>query len=134
MTAHASGAFDVTITPQTPSDKAAEGGIGRMSIDKHFHGDLDGTSKGEMLAAFTADNGSAVYVAIEKVSATLGGRGGTFVLNHTGISTRDGQQLTVNVSPESGTGQLAGLTGSMKINIVDKKHFYEFDYALPDAP
>ncbi len=133
MTMHASGAFDVKITPQTPSDIATEAGLGRMTIDKRFHGDLDGTGKGEMLASFTESNGAAVYVAIEKVTGTLGGRSGTFVLHHAGTSTREGQQLTVSVAPSSGTGELTGLAGTMKINITEKKHFYEFDYALPAA-
>ncbi len=131
---HAAGSFDVKITPQAPSDIATTAGLGRMTIDKEFHGDLNGTSKGEMLAAMIDANGAAVYVALEKVTGTLGEHTGTFVLHHTGTGTKNGQALTVGVAPESGTGGFAGMTGTMKINIVDKKHFYEFDYTLPAHP
>lgn len=132
MTKHASGAFDVKVTPQKPDNPEAEAAnLGRMSLDKKFHGDLDGTSKGEMLAAMSEVKGSAGYVAMERVSGTLSGRGGTFVLLHQGIMTRGIPQLSVTVVPDSGTGDLAGLTGSMTIKIEEGKHFYEFEYQLP---
>lgn len=128
MTNRASGTFDVKLTPQTPADEASS--LGRMSIDKQFHGDLEGTSKGEMLAAMTAVQGSAGYVAIERVTGTLKGRHGTFVLQHSGLMNRGTPQLTVTVVPDSGTDQLAGLTGTMKIDIADGKHSYVFEYTL----
>ena len=128
MTSHARGTFDVKLTPQT-DDKSA-GAVGRMSLDKQYHGDLEGTSKGEMLAVSTAVQGSAGYVAMEQVSGTLHGHSGTFALQHSGTMTRGTPQLSITVVPDSGTGQLAGITGTMTINIVDGKHFYEFDYAL----
>jgi uncharacterized protein DUF3224 len=129
----ASGTFDVKMTPQ--KDEGAEGSnLARMSIDKQFHGDLEGTSKGEMLSAMTSVQGSAGYVAIEQVSGTLKGRSGTFVLQHSGLMTRGTPQLTIVVVPDSGTGQLAGLAGKMTINIADGKHSYEFEYTLPGAP
>jgi hypothetical protein len=103
-----------------------------MSIDKQFHGDLEGTGKGEMLTAGT-DTGSAVYVAIERVTGTLQGRSGTFVLVHHGTMTRDAQQLTITVVPDSGTDQLVGLAGAMAINIVDGKHLYDFEYTLAET-
>jgi len=132
MPTHASGAFDVKITPQP--DKDADPALGRMSIDKQYHGDLEGTSKGQMLTAGTDVKGSAVYVAIEKVSGTLKGRNGTFILHHTGIMTRGVPQLSITVAPDSGAGQLAGITGKMVINIApDGKHSYEFEYTLPEA-
>ncbi|HTD03594.1 DUF3224 domain-containing protein [Undibacterium sp.] len=131
MTHHISGSFDVKLTPQTSPDKAADAVPGRMSIDKQFHGDLDAHSLGEMLAAVSNVKGSAGYVAIEQVTGKLQGRSGTFVLQHSGTMTRGTPQLSVSVVPDSGTGELAGLTGQMKINIVDGKHFYEFDYTLP---
>jgi hypothetical protein len=130
----ASGTFDVTLAPQIASDKGGDAALSRMSIDKVFHGDLEGTSKGEMLAAGTDVKGSAGYVAMERVNGTLRGHSGTFVLQHSGTMTRGAPQLTITVVPDSGTGQLVGLTGKMGINIVDGKHFYDFEYTLPQAP
>jgi hypothetical protein len=118
--------------PQTTEDKAE--GFGRMTIDKQFHGALEGTSKGEMLTAGTEVKGSAGYVAIEKVSGTLQGRSGTFVLQHSGTMTRGTPELTITVVPDSGTGQLVGLAGKMTIKITaDGKHSYEFEYTLTEA-
>ena len=134
MMNHATGTFEVKLTPQRPDNKEAESaGVGRMSIDKKFSGDLEATSQGEMLAAMTAVKGSAGYVAIERVSGTLHGRNGTFVLQHSGTMTRGTPQLSITVVPDSGTEELTGLTGSMTIKIDGGNHFYEFDYALPDA-
>lgn len=131
MTNQANGMFDVKLTPQAPDDKSDEGAVpGRMSIDKQFHGDLEATSKGQMLAAGTAVQGSAGYVAIERVSGTLHGRAGTFILQHSGTMNRGTPQLSVTVVPDSGTGQLAGLSGRMAIIIADGKHSYEFEYTL----
>jgi hypothetical protein len=104
-----------------------------MSIDKQFHGGLEGTSRVEMLTASTDVKGSAVYVAIEQFTGTLAGRKGTFLLHHTGIMTRGAPQLTVSVVPDSGTGQLVGLTGEMNITIADGKHSYDFAYTLPES-
>ena len=133
MTTHASGTFDVKITPQKPDNKEAESAnLSRMSIDKQFQGDLAGTSKGEMMAASTEVKGSAVYVALERVTGTLRGRTGTFVLQHSGVMTRGTPHLTITVVPDSGTGQLVGLTGKMMINIDNGKHSYEFEYTLPE--
>ena len=130
MTIHARGPFDVKITPLA-NDAPSEGSpLGRMSIDKQFHGDLEATSKGEMLTAVTAIKNSAAYVAIERVTGTLHGRRGTFVLQHTGIMTRGTGQLTVAVVPDSGTGDLEGLVGTMSITIVGREHSYDFEYGL----
>ena len=133
VTAHASGTFEVKVTPQTSEGKTESATIGRMSIDKQFHGDLEGTSKGEMLTAGTEVKGSAGYVAIEKVSGTLQGRSGTFVLQHSGTMTRGTPELTITVVPDSGTGQLVGLAGKMTIKIADGKHSYDFEYTLTEA-
>jgi hypothetical protein len=130
MKTHASGSFDVKLTPQEGADKAEGDAVGRMSIDKQFYDDLEAIGRGAMLAASTAVKGSAGYVAIEKVSGTLDGRSGTFVLQHSGTMSRGAPQLTITVVPDSGTGELVGLTGKMAINIVDGKHYYEFDYVL----
>jgi hypothetical protein len=130
---HATGTFEVKTEPQPPEDKAGGAAIGRLLLDKHFHGDLEATSKGTMLAAGTAVKGSAGYVAIEVVTGTLHGHTGTFVLQHTGTMTRGTPQLTITVVPDSGTGQLLGLTGKMTINIADGKHSYNFEYTLPEA-
>ena len=131
MTSHASGTFEVKLAPQTLADPASA--LSRMSIDKQFHGDLEATSKGEMLSAMTEVKGSGVYVAVERVTGTLQGRSGTFLLHHTGIMTRGVPQLSVTVVPDSGTGQLAGLAGKMDIKIDDGKHSYTFDYTLAET-
>jgi|SRR5271165_345123 len=132
MTTHASGPFEVKLTPQ-PQEPAGDASLGGMAIDKQFHGDLEANSKGQMLTAGTSVKGSAGYVAIEKVSGLLHGRSGTFVLQHTGTMTRGAPQLTITVVPDSGTDQLAGLSGRMTINIVDGKHSYDFEYTLPET-
>jgi len=125
---HASGPFDVKMTPQT--DTLVEG-VSRMFGDKVLHGDLEGMGKGQMLAYVSEVKGSAVYVAIERITCTLQGRKGTFVLQHTGLMKRGAQSLTITVAPDSGTGELKGITGSMTIKIeADGKHFYEFDYTI----
>jgi hypothetical protein len=131
VTSHASGSFDVKIVPQGAADSADGIALGRMSIDKQFHGGLEGTSKGEMLTAMNDGTGSAAYVAIERVTGGIGGRTGSFALMHNGTMSRDARQLVVTVAPLSGTGQLAGLAGTLTINIVDGKHLYELDYTLP---
>jgi hypothetical protein len=133
MTAHASGTFEVKLNPQV-DDKVGDPTVGRMSIDKQFHGDLASTSKGQMLATRTAVEGSAGYVAIERVNGTLNGRTGTFALQHSGTMTRGVPQLSVTVVPDSGTGQLVGLAGKMTINIANGKHSYEFEYTLAQTP
>jgi hypothetical protein len=125
----ASGTFEVKLSPQGEKDDD----LGRYLIDKQFHGDLEGISRGQMLTAGNAAKGSGGYVAIEKISGTLGGRSGTFILQHSGTMTRGTPQLSVTVVPESGTGQLAGLAGTMTIKIDEGKHFYQFDYTLPEA-
>lgn len=129
MTIHAAGSFEVKLLPQPLAD--AESGLGRMSIDKVFSGDLQGTSKGEMLSALTAVKGSAGYVAIERVTGTLQGRSGSFMVQHLGTMNRGTPTLTVLVVPDSGTEGLAGIAGSLSINIADGKHFYTLDYTLP---
>ena len=134
MTQLAKGPFDVKLNPQPLAlEDDGEGATrGRMSLDKRYHGDLDATAKGEMLTAMSGTQGSAGYVAIEKVSGTLGGRAGTFALQHSATMTRGAPDLRIIVVPDSGTGALAGLTGAMKIVIAEGgKHFYEFDYELP---
>lgn len=135
MRAHASGTFEVKVTPQRPDNKEAESAnIGRMSLDKQFRGDLEAASKGEMLGVLTDVKDSGGYVAMERVSGTLNGLGGTFVLQHSGTMSGGARQMTVTVVPDSGTGKLAGLAGGMTIRIEDGKHFYEFDYTLPETP
>ena len=132
MTTRISGAFDVQLTPRPP-DAEADAGVGRLTIDKQFHGALEATSRGQMLAAQGSVDGSAGYVALEQVSGTLEGREGTFVLMHTGVMTRGKPGLTISVVPDSGTGELAGLSGTMSIEINEGKHFYHFDYVLGPA-
>ena len=125
----ATGPFDVNITPQ--DDESNDPLLSRMILDKTYLGDLEATARGQMLAAGTAVKGSAGYVAIEKVSGTLNGRAGTFVLQHVGIMNRNSPQLTITVVPDSGTGDLQGLSGKMTIIIAsDGRHSYDFEYSL----
>lgn len=133
MTKRAKGTFEVKLSPQPPDGEAADSAIGRMLIDKQFRGDLEGTSRGQMLAVRTAVEGSAGYVAMEQVAGVLGGRRGTFVLQHSGTLARGAQQLSVTVVPDSGTGDLAGLAGRMEIKIDGGKHSYEFEYTLSET-
>ena len=133
-TMHASGSFDVRLAPQPGDDATGGDAIGRMALEKRFHGDLDATSKGQMLAHRSAFAGSAGYVAMELVRGTLGGREGTFVLQHSGTMDRGAANLDLAVVPDSGTGALEGLVGTMAIRIAEGgAHFYAFDYELPDA-
>jgi len=133
MPTHAGGTFDVKIIPQTPDNKEAQSAnIARMSIDKQFHGDLQGVSNGEMLAVRSESLTSGGYVAIERITGTLHGQTGSFALQHSGAMSGGAQQLTITVVPDSGTDKLTGITGKMIIKIENKQHFYEFDYALPD--
>lgn len=133
MPIRATGTFEVRLNPQ-PAYNTADGALlGRISIDKQFEGDLEGTSKGEMLTAGTSVKNSAGYVGVERVTGALTGRNGSFALQHSGSMNRGAPTLTVNVVPDSGTGQLAGLTGTMAIEIKNGKHFYIFDYMLGDS-
>ena len=129
MTQTATGPFDVKVIPQ--DDNSSDPLLNRMVLDKQYHGELEATAKGQMLTAGTAVKGSGAYVAIEKVSGTLKGRNGTFILQHMGTMNQSKPELTIIVVPDSGTGELACLSGKMKINIApDGKHSYELEYTL----
>jgi len=138
MTMHATGPFEVKLNVLEQYNKAEGAGVGRMSIDKMFHGDLQASSQGEMLTAMGTVQGSAGYVAIERVTGTLRGRSGSFALQHSSTMARGKPSQSILVVPDSGTGDLAGLEGSMTIVIADhdgqRKHFYEFEYSVPDTP
>ncbi|MDR3703575.1 MAG: DUF3224 domain-containing protein [Candidatus Sulfopaludibacter sp.] len=125
----ATGPFEVKLTPQ-PVDESGDATLGRMSIDKQFHGGLEGASKGQMLSAGTPVKGSAGYVAMERVTGALNGRKGSFILQHSATMTRGTPQLSITVVPDSGTDQLTGLAGKMDIQIAGGKHSYDFDYTL----
>ena len=127
----ATGTFDVKITPQA-SDLSPEGpNLGRMSLDKQYHGDLNAAATGEMItAAGLAVKESAAYSAVERVSGALHGGKGSFALQHTGIMDRGKPNLTITVVPDSATGDLAGLTGRMDIIIEGKQHSYVFEYEI----
>ncbi len=129
MTEQAKGTFEVTLKPQ-PLFHNTSPLLGRLTIDKQFHGDLNATSTGEMLSARTSIENSAGYVAIERVSGTLHGRKGTFVLQHSSLMTRGEPQQSITVVPDSGTDELEGLTGTMTIINNEGKHNYEFEYSL----
>ena len=126
----ARGTFEVTINPLTPYNMSEGAQLGRMSLDKLFHGDLEASSQGEMLSAQTGVEGSAGYVAIERVTGTLAGRKGSFVLQHTGLMARGAPSLTVIIVPDSGTDELAGLVGTMDIIIEEGRHMYVLEYEL----
>jgi hypothetical protein len=129
--AHVRGPFEVTITPQPPTDGVGDPAIGRMALAKHFHGPLEATSRGEMLSWRDPALKSGGYVAMERVTGTLGDATGTFLLQHSGTLIRGAATLALSVVPDSGTGALAGLTGTMKIELDDGAHSYDFEYELP---
>jgi hypothetical protein len=131
MGRRATGPFDVKISPQVAYNVDPAALLGRMSLDKQYRGDLDATSKGEMLTAGSAVQGSAGYVAIERVNGTLDGKRGGFALQHTGTMNRGAPSLVITVVPDSGVGELEGLTGTMSIDVAGGKHSYVLDYALP---
>jgi len=127
----ATGTFDVKVEAQGEADKGEGSTLGRYSLDKQYHGDLDGIAKGTMLTAGTDVKGSAGYVAMERVTGTLQGRSGSFVLQHSGTMAHGEAQQSITVVPDSGTGQLVGIAGKLTVIIAGGKHSYEFEYSLP---
>ena len=128
LTMHGNGTFDVKLDPQKDADAEA---FGRMVMHKQFHGALDGASVGQMLSVTTAVKGSAAYVALERFTGTLDGRSGSFVLQHAATMTRGTPELRLAVVPDSGTGGLSGISGTMEIKGSGAEHTYNFDYTLP---
>jgi hypothetical protein len=124
---HAKGSFEVKLTQQ-PSDDPT---LGRYMLEKQLHGDLEGTGKGQMLTGMGTVKTSGAYVAIERITGTLDGKSGSFILQHSGTMANGAQQLNITVVPDSGTGQLAGISGRFTINVVEGKHLYDFEYTLP---
>lgn len=133
MTKLASGTFEVKMVAQAAEENIGDASVGRMALDKIFSGDLDATSKGQMLAMRTAVDGSAGYVAMERVVGTLHGLSGSFALQHSGLMTRGAPELSIIVVPDSGTGQLTDIAGTLAIKIIEGQHHYAFDYTLPDV-
>jgi hypothetical protein len=127
----ATGSFEVSLQPLSNADVTADAALGRVLLTKKFSGDLSASARGQMLSALTRVKGSAGYVAIDHVTGELDGRKGSFVLQHSGAMNRGAQVLSIMVVPDSGTGELEGLTGTLSINIIDGKHFYDFIYSLP---
>ncbi|HVP33936.1 MAG TPA: DUF3224 domain-containing protein [Steroidobacteraceae bacterium] len=136
MTHHASGPLEVKVTPQKPDTQIARSAnLGRLTIDKRFHGDLEASAKGEMLATQSEVKGSAGYVALERVTGKLQGRAGSFVLLHSATMKRGAPETHISVVPDSGTGELTGLTGSMRIKVTPEgAHSYEFDFRIESRP
>jgi hypothetical protein len=132
MKQRAVGTFEVVMKPVASEEDPDGATLGRMSLEKRFTGDLAAVGRGEMLTAMTRTEGSAGYVAVERVTGSLHGREGSFVFQHSGSMNRGDQQLTITVVPDSGTGSLAGLTGTFSLRFADGKHHYEFEYGLPD--
>ena len=133
MTQIAKGTFVVSLEPLAFEGADPEFKLARMSIDKKISGDLTASTMGQMLSAMTSTNGSAGYVALERVAGALNGKRGSFVLQHTGTMNRGAPSLVVTVVPDSGTEELVGLEGEFKINIEEGTHSYEFTYRLPDG-
>lgn len=129
--AEVKGTFDVTVTPVPEARTAPDDTRGRMRFTKTFQGALSGTSEGEMLTAGAPASGSAGYVALERFTGTLGGRRGSFVMQHSGTMHGGRQDLSIAIAPGSGTGELAGIAGSATIDIAGKQHFYTLRYTLP---
>lgn len=125
------GSFEVIMTGEPPYSEVDGITLGRAALEKVFSGPLTATSKAQMLAARTSVPNSAGYVALERIEGTLDGKPGSFVVVHNGLMTRGEASLTINIVPDSGTGELAGIAGRMSIQIVERKHFYELDYTLP---
>ncbi len=123
------GEFDVKIIPADTGDSQ----IGMMLLDKTYHGELNGTGKGRMLTGMTAVKDSAGYVAIERIEGELSGKRGSFLIQHSGTMAKGKQSLLIGVIPDSGTGDLLGLEGEMQIRIEERKHFYDFQYSLPEG-
>ncbi len=130
MTEHSTGTFDVTMVKAAMHEAATDSGIGRMTLDKRYHGDLEATGVGEMFAAMTSTVGSAGYVAMEHVRGSLKGRHGSFFLQHSGTMDRGTPTLSVTVVPDSGTDELVGLSGRLVIRIEQGEHYYDFDHSL----
>ena len=128
----AAGSFDVKVTPQKPDTQIARAAnVGRLTIDKRFHGDLEGTGKGEMLASQSDVPGSAGYVAMERVTGTLKGRSGGFILQHSATMARGAPVSSIVVVPDSGTGELRGISGTMTVTVdADGGHSYEFSFTF----
>lgn len=127
----ASGKFKVSIKPEAESPKQDGSTLGRLALDKQFSGELEAVGKGEMLTATTDTKGSAAYVAMERISGTLKGRKGSFVVHHNGVMSGGAQQLAIAIVPDSGSGELAGISGTMSIKVTGGEHFYELSYRLP---
>ena len=125
---HAHGTFTVKMQPPTagPAD-----GVARYSLDKQLSGDMEGTSKGEMLSAGDPKQGVAGYVAIEVFTGTLAGKHGSFTLQHSATMDAAGYHMNIVITPGSGTGDFAGITGKFTIIIADGKHSYDLEYTLP---
>jgi hypothetical protein len=132
LSAHATGAFDVKILPLTLSEQSADPKLGRMAIEKQYHGDLEAAAKGEMLTAQSEIKDSGVYVAVERVTGTLNGKRGSFAMYHSGVMNQGKPELKITIVPDSGTDELQGLTGTMNIKIDNGKHSYDFEYSLPE--
>ena len=126
---HATGTFAVKITP-VASDSIDGGALGRLRVDKQFSGSLTAQSSGEMLTGSTAVAASAAYVLIERVTGSLDGKAGSFMLAHIGIMDRGKPDLRVTIVPDSGSGALKGLTGTLTIRIENNVHYYDLDYRL----
>ena len=130
----AKGTFEVKMTPQAVEENVGDPSIGRLAVSKQFDGDLGGTSNGQMLGSQSEKvKGSGGYVAMERITGTLNGKKGSFILQHFGTMQGGNFDLNISVVPDSGSGELSGISGKMKIIIDGAKHSYEFEYSLPAA-
>ena len=127
----ATGSFEVSLQPLSNTEVSSDAMLGRLLLTKKFIGDLAASARGQMLSAGTSTKGSAGYVAIDQVTGTLEGRQGSFMLQHSGSMQRGVPSLSIRVVPDSGTDELMGISGTLSINVVDGKHFYDFLYSFP---
>ena len=127
----ARGTFEVQVKPVAGDEYADGATMGRMTLDKQFSGDLEGTGKGQMITGMGSVKGSAAYSAIDRITGTVHGRHGSFIIQHTGIMTRGAPSLVITIVPDSGTEQLAGISGTLEINVEGKVHSYVLSYTLP---
>ena len=129
----ATGSFEVTVQPLPNNDVTNDSLLGRFLLTKKFSGDLEASARGQMLSAGAASKGSGAYVAIDQITGMLDGRQGSFILQHSGSMNRGAPSLSITVVPDSGMGELAGLIGTLSINVVDGKHFYDFLYSFASS-
>ena len=124
----ARGPLDVNIEAEPPFLEQDGLKLNHNVVRKEFSGDMVGTSEAQMIAAYTGTPGSAGYVAIEHFTGSVDGKSGSFVLQHSGVMNKGDAQLTVTIVPDSGAGEMAGISGTLEIDNDEGQHSYVLDY------